>query len=166
MRKLFQGSTDSDIISSDLVRIATEATGLPRKSVDRAKWKPGFVHGDPFEERVVVLGQDTLPAVERKVTIGPHNVELRKFFLARLERAVASTTVGESVLVMVFAHGDFSHGGLVLGGDPETVDQEKTLKPSDITNVLAKYPDVKITCSWHHVTLVIGLRRPNSKDKR
>jgi hypothetical protein len=59
------------------------------------------VHG---EERVVVLDQDTLPAVERKVTIGSHDVELRKFFLTRLERAVASAAIDDSVLVIVFAH--------------------------------------------------------------
>jgi hypothetical protein len=29
----------------------------------------------------------------------------------------------------------------VLGGDPETVDHDKTLNPSDIANVLTKYPD-------------------------
>lgn len=52
-------------------------------------WKPvqtngtsGFVHGGPWEERAVVLGEDTLPFAESKVTIGPGGFPLRGFFLS------------------------------------------------------------------------------------
>lgn len=47
----------------------------------QTKWASGLVQGDPREERAVILGEDTLPFAERKVTIGPDGIALRDFFL-------------------------------------------------------------------------------------
>lgn len=37
----------------------------------QTKWASGFIHGDPFETRKVVLDESLLPQVLAKVTIGP-----------------------------------------------------------------------------------------------
>ena len=113
----------------------------------QTKWETGFVHGDPFEERVVVLDKNILPATQRKVTIGPKGLTLRAFFLDRLEKCISSAaTTGDPVLVMVFSHGDWDQGGLLLGiGDPEEFDPENTLSPANVAGIRTKYPDVQMT---------------------
>lgn len=40
----------------------------------QTKWDSGFVHGDPSEERTVVLDEGTLPLAGSKVTIDPKAV--------------------------------------------------------------------------------------------
>jgi hypothetical protein len=67
----------------------------------QTRWSTGFVHGDSFEERVVALDEQLLPGVQRKVTITPHGIELRDFFLKRLESTLASVeTAGDPVPVV------------------------------------------------------------------
>ncbi|KAL2001654.1 hypothetical protein VTN02DRAFT_1488 [Thermoascus thermophilus] len=112
-------------------------------------WAPGLIHGDPFEERVVVLDKDTLPLVEHKVTIGPHGLALREFFLQRLEQTVSlAAAAGDPVLILMFAHGDYdSNGGLFVGVDPSSfpLDMDRLLKPGDVSKVLSRYAQVKVT---------------------
>lgn len=121
---------------------------FPPKPV-QTKWASGFIHGDPFEERVVVLDENALPLVERRVTIGPNGLALRDFFLQRLEQTVSlAAASGDPVLILMFAHGDYdSNGGLFIGVDPYSfgLDMDKLLKPSDVSKILSRYPQVKVT---------------------
>lgn len=111
----------------------------------QTKWASGFVHGDPWEERTVVLDEDTLPFAENKVTIGPGGVALRTFFLRRLEQTFAEAAKSQDpVLVLMFAHGDLeSSGGLYIGTELDST--EGVLPPRLIAEVHAMYPDVKVT---------------------
>ena len=113
----------------------------------QTRWSTGFVHGDPFEDRVVVLDEELLPSVQRKVTVAPHGIELRDFFLGRLESTLASAeAAGDPVLMMAFAHGDYDRGGLVLGGDPTCAEHASdTLDRDKVASVLAKHPTVKMS---------------------
>lgn len=51
-----------------------------------------FVHGDPWEERAIVQDDQLLPVVNKKSTIGPNGIELRDFFLQRLEAVVSDAS--------------------------------------------------------------------------
>lgn len=115
-------------------------------------WKPvqtkgasGFVHGDPWEERALVLGEDTLPFAESKVTIGPGGFSLQDFFLHRLEQTFAEAAESQDpVLILMFAHGDFENpGGLYIGTEFDST--EGILSPKMVAEVHAKYPDVHVT---------------------
>ena len=129
-------------------------TGKSQEQVDTAPdvWKPvqtkrasGFVHGDPWEERTVVLDEDTLPFAESKVTIGPKGVALRGFFLRCLGQtfAEAAKTQGP-VLILIFAHGVFeSPGGLFIGTESDSTNG--ILSPKMLAEVHAKYPGVQVT---------------------
>ncbi|OJJ79658.1 uncharacterized protein ASPGLDRAFT_954438 [Aspergillus glaucus CBS 516.65] len=85
----------------------------------QTKWASGFIHGDPFETRKVVLDESLLPRVLAKVTIGPKGADLRDFFLQQLRNTMADAAEsGDHVLIMIFSHGDYdSAGGLCLGVD-------------------------------------------------
>lgn len=82
----------------------------------RTKWADGFVHGDPWEQRSVVLDVDTLPFVENMVNIGPGGAPLKDFFLERFKCTLAKASEnGEPILLLMFAHGDLEQpGGLTL----------------------------------------------------
>ena len=131
-----------------------EKYGKSQEQVDTApdvwkpvqtKWASGFVHGDPWEERTVVLDEDTLPFAESKVTIGPNGVALRDFFLHRLEQTFAEAAKSQDpVLILVFAHGDFeSPGGLFIGTESDSTDG--LLSPKMLEEAHAKYPGVQVT---------------------
>lgn len=111
----------------------------------QTKWASGFVHGDPWEERTVVLDEDTLPFAESKVTIGPNGVALRDFFLHRLEQTFAEAAKSQDpVLILIFAHGDFeSPGGLFIGTESDSTDG--LLSPKMLEEAHAKYPGVQVT---------------------
>lgn len=83
----------------------------------QTKWASGLVQGDPREERAVILGEDTLPFAERKVTIGPDGIALRDFFLQRLGCTfVEADKSRDPDLFLIFAHGDFETlGGFCIG---------------------------------------------------
>ncbi|OJJ79368.1 uncharacterized protein ASPGLDRAFT_1045499 [Aspergillus glaucus CBS 516.65] len=51
-----------------------------------------FVHGDPWEKRAIVQDDQLLPVVNKKNTIGPNGIELRDFFLQRLEAVVSDAS--------------------------------------------------------------------------
>ena len=111
----------------------------------QTKWASGFLHGDSWEERAVVLDEDTLPFAESKVAIGPGGVPLRGFFLHRLEQTFAEAAKSQDpVLILMFAHGDFeSPGGLYIG--TESYSTDGLFSPRTLTEVHAKYPDVRVT---------------------
>lgn len=115
-----------------------------RKPV-QTKWKSGFIHGDPFEARKVVLDDVLLPQVRNKVNIGPSGVELREFFLSRLQDTMDQAAgSGDRVLIMVFAHGDFDEGGLGLGVQDDYKDGE-LLTASHMAPIFSGYPQVETT---------------------
>lgn len=107
----------------------------------RSKWKSGFVHGDPWEERVVVLDDNLLSGINQRLTIGPHGVRLRDFFLERLEAVVADASKSnDPVLILAFCHGDYdARGGLYIGHTSDL------LCPSHVAEIMSKYPEVRIT---------------------
>ena len=107
----------------------------------RTKWKSGFVHGDPWEERVVVLDDKLLPSINQKLTIGPHGVGLRDFFLKRLEAVVADASkTDDPILILAFCHGDYDvRGGLYIG------DTSELLCPSSVAGIMSRYPKVRST---------------------
>ena len=140
-------------ITSLKPRYLIEKYGKEDKVRDTAPdvWKPaqtkssGFVHGDPWEERTVVLDEDTLPFAESKVTIGPDGVALLGFFIHRLEQTFAEAAKNQDpVLILIFAHGDFeSPGGLYIGTESDSAGG--MLSPKMLSEVHAKYPDVLVT---------------------
>ncbi|KAE8341464.1 hypothetical protein BDV24DRAFT_163302 [Aspergillus arachidicola] len=116
----------------------------------QTKWAAGFIHGDPFEERKVVLDDALLPKIRDRVTIGPNGSALRDFFLNRLEETVKDAAqCGDRVLLMIFSHGDYdTDGGLLVGVSP--FDNEEDIKnavirPEHIASILAQHPSVKLT---------------------
>ena len=114
----------------------------------QTKWASGFIHGDPFETRKVVLDESLPSRVLAKVTIGPKGADLRDFFLQQLRNTMADAAEsGDHVLIMIFSHGDYdSAGGLCLGVDLFTNDDcEKYLKPSHVASILSEYPDIRTT---------------------
>ncbi|PLB41467.1 uncharacterized protein BDW47DRAFT_99117 [Aspergillus candidus] len=115
----------------------------------RTKWASGFIHGDPFETRKVVLDENLLPQVLAKVTIGPKGDDLRDFFMQQLKNTMADAAeFGDDVLIMIFSHGDYdSAGGLCLGVDLLTDGdcEQKYLKPSHIASILSEFPSVRTT---------------------
>ncbi|QKX62715.1 uncharacterized protein TRUGW13939_09877 [Talaromyces rugulosus] len=110
-------------------------------------WVTGFLHGDPFEERVVVLDENLLPAVRQKVTISPHGLELRNLFMNRLEHALAEAEKDAGpVLVMIFAHGENEQGGFLIGESSEgQLDESPPVSRLDISELLQKYPKAHLT---------------------
>ncbi|KAF5857449.1 hypothetical protein ETB97_005763 [Aspergillus alliaceus] len=116
----------------------------------QTKWATGFIHGDPFEERKVVLDDALLSRVRDRVTIGPKGTGLRDFFLNRLERTVRDAALcGDRVLIMIFSHGDYdTNGGLLVGISPFDSGENignAVICPEHITSILAKHPNVKLT---------------------
>ena len=118
------------------------------KKLVQTKWSSGFIHGDPFETRKVVLDDSLLLQAQEKVTIGPKGHDLRNYFLQRLESTMlGASESGDRILIMIFSHGDYdSPGGLYLGID-EMSDYEEDwlLKPSHMVSVFSNFPEVRIT---------------------
>ncbi|KAI9924679.1 hypothetical protein AWENTII_009775 [Aspergillus wentii] len=114
----------------------------------QTEWESGFVHGDPWEERVVVLDRELLPKVKNKVTMGPSGVALRDFFLQHLEETIAEAAESEDpVLILIFAHGDYdSSGGLYIGcSETSDTTEESLLHPKAMEVILERYPKVRTT---------------------
>jgi hypothetical protein len=120
----------------------------------QTKWALGFLHGDPFEDRKVVLNDDLLSQVSDKVTVAPRGPGFRTFFLKRLHEIMADAAQhDDKVLIMVFSHGDYeSQGGLCLGIDSDTADirseeflDNQLLKPCHISSILSEFPQVRTT---------------------
>ncbi|ODM23899.1 hypothetical protein SI65_01489 [Aspergillus cristatus] len=80
--------------------------------------------------------------------MGPKGPEPRNFFLKRLEATMADASKSDDrVLIMIFSHGDYdSAGGLCIGIDvTSTFEDNRLLKPSHVTSIFLKYPNVKTT---------------------
>lgn len=134
-----------DYVTRDWYREAGPGNQKPVQT----KWASGFVHGDPFEDRKVVLDENLLPFVEQQITIGPHGEELRDYFLGCLKQTFeVAARSGDRVLILLFAHGDFDFkGGLLIGiNDEEITDSgEPLLQPQHISPLLTAHPSVRTT---------------------
>ncbi|KAK2808266.1 hypothetical protein FQN50_004821 [Emmonsiellopsis sp. PD_5] len=115
------------------------------------EWKTGLVHGDPFEERAVVLDVNTMPFVRSMVDVQQDRFNLRQYFLDQLRQtlksaAAAATSHGttpDPVIIMAFCHGDFESGGLRIGTPSPGV--ASYVKISDVAPIVAEYPQVPVT---------------------
>lgn len=105
------------------------------------KWASGFVQGDPWEKRTVVLDEDTLPFAENKVTIGPDGAALLNSFFQRLEYTFAEAVKSRNpVLILICAHGDFeTPGGLYI--DTTSGSSQEILSPKMVAEVHASRVD-------------------------
>ena len=112
-------------------------------------WKEGYIHGDPFEERVVVLSKENVGKVARRVVLEQRGRALRDRFLTEVERVCKKAeSAGEPVLLMAFCHGDDGDsemGGLCIGTDPGSMDTNDFLSQKMLAESLAKTPDVKVS---------------------
>ncbi|RAQ45700.1 hypothetical protein AFGD_005847 [Aspergillus flavus] len=88
-----------------------EGKGTVLKPV-QTKCAAGFIHGDPFEERKVVLDDYLLPRIRDRVTIGPKGSTLRDFFLNQLEETVKDAAqCGDKSSANDISHGDYDTDG-------------------------------------------------------
>lgn len=119
------------------------------KSV-QTKCAAGFIHGDPFEERKVVLDDYLLPRIRDRVTIGPKGSTLRDIFLNQLEETVKDAAqCGDKSSANDISHGDYdTDGGLLVGVSPfdnEEDIKDAVIRPQYIVSILAQHPSVKLT---------------------
>ncbi|KAI4145497.1 MAG: hypothetical protein L6R39_003789 [Caloplaca ligustica] len=140
-------------------------------SEEQVSWKEGYVHGDPFEERRVVLDDSLLPAVEQELTVTPRGIALRDEFIKRVEDTCRrAESANEPVLVLTFSHGDImvpELGGLAIGIDPASQNPKDFLNPVMFIDVYMKTPKVHMaifmsSCHSGHwvVTPRFNVRRP------
>ena len=112
-------------------------------------WKEGYIHGDPFEERVIVLGKKNVKEVARRVALEQRGRSLRDSFLTHVERVCKEAEAAkEPVLLMAFCHGDDGDGemgGLCIGTDPGSTDTGDFLSQRMLAKSLSKTPDVKVS---------------------
>ena len=112
-------------------------------------WKEGYIHGDSFEERVVVLSKENVGEVAQRVTLEQRGQALRDSFLSHVERVCKKAeAAGEPVLLMAFCHGDDGDGemgGLCIGTDPGSNDADDFLSQRMLARSLSKTPDVKVS---------------------
>ncbi|KAL8811853.1 MAG: hypothetical protein Q9223_001392 [Gallowayella weberi] len=119
---------------------------LKRSSIS---WREGYLHGDPFEERVLVLSKNNVQQMAKRLTLSSHGTSLRDDFLRRVEETCREAEAAdEPVLLMGFCHGDDGEtesGGLCLGIDPGTQNEDDFLSPKLLAQVLAKTPRVRVS---------------------
>lgn len=141
-------------------------------SLNQVSWKEGYLHGDPFEDRVVVLSRENVKEVAIRVTLTQRGTNLRDEFLRHVETIckLASST-NEPVLLMAFCHGDYDEeeesGGLTIGIDPGSQNADDYLSTKLLAQILAKTPSVKVSLyltscysgNWV-ITPSFGLIRP------
>ena len=128
-------------------------------------WKEGYIHGDPFEERRVVLDQSLLPFAKKDLIITERGRALKNRFEAELESTFQQPALfNDPVLIMVFCHGDSNGteghtGGLCLGTWAGSRQDDDWYRPNQLAALLARYPTVSTSLfmtscySGHWVTI-------------
>ncbi|KAL8833325.1 MAG: hypothetical protein Q9176_008031 [Flavoplaca citrina] len=120
-----------------------------KSQTGRVSWSEGYLHGDPFEERVLVLGPNNFDGLAKRLTLTNAGTDLRDKFLRRVEEVCrVAEAANEPVLLMGFCHGDDSDmekGGLCIGIDPGSQNDEDFLTPALLARVLAKTPNVRVS---------------------
>ncbi|KAL8803012.1 MAG: hypothetical protein Q9182_003438 [Xanthomendoza sp. 2 TL-2023] len=119
---------------------------LKRSSIS---WREGYLHGDPFEDRVLVLSKNNVQQMAKRLTLSSHGTSLRDNFLRRVEETCREAeAANEPVLLMGFCHsddGETESGGLCIGIDPGTQNEDDFLSPKLLAQVLAKTPRVRVS---------------------
>ncbi|KAL8769059.1 MAG: hypothetical protein Q9209_004845 [Squamulea sp. 1 TL-2023] len=161
--------------SANQYDITTLPGGMTSKT--QISWADGYLHGDPFEERRVVLDRNTLQFALQQLIITPRGVALRNEFTSRLESICRrASQANEHVLILVFSHGEGPNvkgidlGGLALGFTPSlNASAVEFLTPSMFQASLLKTPDVKLSlfttsCFSGHwvITPRFSLIKPNA----
>ncbi|KAL8726814.1 MAG: hypothetical protein Q9181_005917 [Wetmoreana brouardii] len=112
-------------------------------------WAQGYIHGDPFEERVLVLSEKNVAAMAKKVTRSNHGTDLRDDFLRCVEKTCQiAEAANEPVLLMGFCHGDEGDtelGGLCIGIDDGSQNEGDFLSTKLLAQSLAKTPKVRVS---------------------
>ena len=116
---------------------------------DKLSWEQGYLHGDPFEERALVLGKNNVDDMARRVKLSKHGKTLRDDFLRCVEETCKIAEASdEPVLLMAFCHGDDGEtetGGLCIGIDPGSRHECDFLSPKLLATSLAKTPKVRVS---------------------
>ncbi|KAL1964442.1 hypothetical protein VTN77DRAFT_7000 [Rasamsonia byssochlamydoides] len=78
-----------------------------------------YAHGNPLQERRVVLDEDTLPQIQNSgnLRIVPRKELLDRFICTLREQARIAAKENEPLLIFIFGHGDPDTYGVQVGGD-------------------------------------------------
>ena len=102
----------------------------PYKLIKRWKhqFPGGYLHGDPFNTRKVVLDEEIIRDNRHsKITLPEPRFVLDKFLETLRSECDLARKNNESVLVMVFGHGDFDNEGIKIGFPLPTRENAKVL---------------------------------------
>lgn len=81
-----------------------------------------YAHGDPRKERRVVLDQTMLPAIKsaKNIRVVPKEHLAERFIKTVEEQSCLAHSNDETLIVMIFSHGESHSHGVYLGGkDPQ-----------------------------------------------
>ena len=95
-----------------------------------------YVHGNPYDQRRVVLDSATIP---EDLTVVPEPW-LKGEVLSAVRQVAGEAAQGDQLLIMGFAHGDGDSYGLYLGAD-EVAEPDICLKPDELRAALAGVPE-------------------------
>ncbi len=143
-------------------------------NTQQASWREGYLHGDPFEERVIALDEKTLPFAQKDLVVTNRGIDLRNSFLNIFgDTCAKAQQADEPVLVLIFAQGDYDYDdnayhGLVIGVDPQD-HPRNFLHSSEMASIYARTPNVRLSMfhtscfSGHWITAPeLSLRRPDT----
>lgn len=109
----------------------------------------GYLQGDPFEERALVLSKNNINSMAGKITQSNHGTGLRDDFLRQVETICKiAEAADEPVLLMAFCHGDVSDtdfGGLCIGINPGSQNETGFLSMELLGKSLEKTPNVRVS---------------------
>ncbi|KAL8640477.1 MAG: hypothetical protein Q9228_002604 [Teloschistes exilis] len=109
----------------------------------------GYLQGDPFEERALVLSKKNIDSMAGKITQSNHGTNLRDDFLRHV-KATCKIAEGadEPVLLMTYCHGDINDteiGGLCIGINPGSQNKTDLLSMELLGKSLEKTPNVRVS---------------------
>jgi len=91
-------------IQGDKFNGMASGQSLTYKTRTQYSWAHGYLHGDPFEQRRVVLDHGNVDSIRAKLTQTNRGAVLRDTFLKELDKTCAQAAENaEPVLVMVFS---------------------------------------------------------------
>ncbi|THX76518.1 hypothetical protein D6D08_05285 [Aureobasidium pullulans] len=97
-----------------------------------------FLHGNPWQDRRVVLSKDhPLPT---NITVVEHS-SLKKAFLSEVEKTFAIAHQSKAKVMLVFV-GHGVDGGAFVIGDEENV--KAKIEPEEVEKILAKFPGLTV----------------------
>ncbi|KAL8710684.1 MAG: hypothetical protein Q9220_004702 [cf. Caloplaca sp. 1 TL-2023] len=114
-------------------------------------WADGYLLGDPFEERRVVLDKSMIPYAHEQLTVTSRGTALRTEFLRRLEVVLEHAVQNnDHVLVLAFCHGeieDTDPGGLAIGIDLASANIKASdyLSPALFQESMDRFPEARVS---------------------